>query len=285
MSDIGYRNKNQATVSVSVNSLSEYVRDLSRAIGPRSALRTDRRQGGRGIPATERQHPADRQRVLQLHPAETRRPLRRAADEGARAWPASNISKCARSMSVRSIRSASIRTSCASWRRFSSLPDSGQRADRSIHSGRAGCESSARRAPRPLAGPRLDARRSRGRHGRLGARTARRHAGHVRVAGPWRAAASVQAALDHQRAKIEDVARTPSARHARRNEPDRRDLHRARAAHVEVCTRITSWSSIRRTKAGSRNSPPRRGIACGAAQIESSDDVDFDSYLARYLTG
>ena len=33
MSDIGYRNKNQATLSVSVNSLEEYVRDLSRAIG------------------------------------------------------------------------------------------------------------------------------------------------------------------------------------------------------------------------------------------------------------
>jgi glutamate--cysteine ligase len=32
MSDIGYRNKNQATVSVSVNSLPEYIRDLSRAI-------------------------------------------------------------------------------------------------------------------------------------------------------------------------------------------------------------------------------------------------------------
>ncbi|MGA2187600.1 MAG: glutamate--cysteine ligase [Steroidobacteraceae bacterium] len=32
MSDIGYRNKNQATVSVSVNSLDDYVRDLSRAI-------------------------------------------------------------------------------------------------------------------------------------------------------------------------------------------------------------------------------------------------------------
>jgi glutamate--cysteine ligase len=31
MSDIGYRNKNQAGVSVSVNSLDEYVRDLSRA--------------------------------------------------------------------------------------------------------------------------------------------------------------------------------------------------------------------------------------------------------------
>src|SRR5665213_2455863 len=33
MRDIGYRNKNQAGVSVSVNSLDEYVRDLSRAIG------------------------------------------------------------------------------------------------------------------------------------------------------------------------------------------------------------------------------------------------------------
>jgi glutamate--cysteine ligase len=32
MSDIGYRNKNQATVSVSVNSVDEYVRDLSSAI-------------------------------------------------------------------------------------------------------------------------------------------------------------------------------------------------------------------------------------------------------------
>jgi glutamate--cysteine ligase len=32
MSDIGYRNKNQATVNVCVNSLDEYVRDLSRAI-------------------------------------------------------------------------------------------------------------------------------------------------------------------------------------------------------------------------------------------------------------
>jgi glutamate--cysteine ligase len=33
MSDIGYRNKNQATVSVSVNGLDEYIKDLSRAIG------------------------------------------------------------------------------------------------------------------------------------------------------------------------------------------------------------------------------------------------------------
>jgi glutamate--cysteine ligase len=33
MSDVGYRNKNQSTLSVSVNSLTEYVRDLSKAIG------------------------------------------------------------------------------------------------------------------------------------------------------------------------------------------------------------------------------------------------------------
>jgi glutamate--cysteine ligase len=33
MSDIGYRNKNQATVSVSVNGLEDYIKDLSRATG------------------------------------------------------------------------------------------------------------------------------------------------------------------------------------------------------------------------------------------------------------
>ncbi len=32
MSDLGYRNRNQSGLSVSVNSLDEYVRDLSRAI-------------------------------------------------------------------------------------------------------------------------------------------------------------------------------------------------------------------------------------------------------------
>jgi glutamate--cysteine ligase len=35
MSDLGYRNRNQAGLSVSVNSLDEYVRDLSRAIATR----------------------------------------------------------------------------------------------------------------------------------------------------------------------------------------------------------------------------------------------------------
>jgi len=32
MSDLGYRNKSQASLSISVNSLEHYVRDLNRAI-------------------------------------------------------------------------------------------------------------------------------------------------------------------------------------------------------------------------------------------------------------
>ena len=77
MSDIGYRNKNQATVSVSVNSLDEYIRDLSRAIGtPLSALREDRREGRRRISPAQRQHSADRERILQFHPPQARRALR-----------------------------------------------------------------------------------------------------------------------------------------------------------------------------------------------------------------
>ena len=45
MSDIGYRNRNQAGVEVSVNSLDEYVRDLTRAITRR--IRRTRRSASR----------------------------------------------------------------------------------------------------------------------------------------------------------------------------------------------------------------------------------------------
>ena len=120
MSDIGYRNRNQAGLAVSVNSLEEYVRDLTRAITHAApAVREARRQGGRRVPPAQRQHPADRERVLQLHPPEARRALRRAADQGAAARRR-RIRRGARARCER-VRSgrASTRTSCASSRRSS----------------------------------------------------------------------------------------------------------------------------------------------------------------------
>jgi gamma-glutamylcysteine synthetase len=83
MSDLGYRIRNQAGLSVSVNSLDEYVRDLSRADQHAArAVREDRREGRRRVSPAERQHPADRERVLQFHPAEARRAFGRASDQG-----------------------------------------------------------------------------------------------------------------------------------------------------------------------------------------------------------
>ena len=62
------------------------MRDLTAAISdaePR--VRKDRRQGRRRIPPAQRQRAADRERVLQLHPAQAHHAERRAADAGAAA--------------------------------------------------------------------------------------------------------------------------------------------------------------------------------------------------------
>ncbi|MCK7492817.1 MAG: glutamate--cysteine ligase [Comamonadaceae bacterium] len=98
MSDLGYRNKSQAGLSVSVNSLDHYVRDLTaRDQHAASRVREARREGGRRVPAAQRQPAADRERVLQLHPPEARhadaasgRPRRCSA-------AACSTSRCARS--------------------------------------------------------------------------------------------------------------------------------------------------------------------------------------------
>ncbi len=215
MSDIGYRNKNQATVSVSVNSLERLrARSVQGHRHALPALRKARRQGRRQVSAAQRQHPADRERVLQLHPAEARRELRRAADQGACAARASSTSKCARSMSARSIRSGVNQNKLRFLEAFLALCVlSRQRAHRPRRAGGARRQPPAGGAPRPRAGPHAQPGRARGADARVGARTARLHARHC--ARCWitaRPTRPYQTALEQQRAKIDDVERTPSAR-------------------------------------------------------------------------
>ena len=98
MSDLGYRNRNQAGLSVSVNSLDEYVRDLSRAITtPHAPYEKLGVEGGRRIAPAQRQHPADRERVLQLHPARSAWRVRASGRPRRCCAPAWNTSRCARS--------------------------------------------------------------------------------------------------------------------------------------------------------------------------------------------
>ena len=117
MSDIGYRNRNQAGVSVSVNSLAEYLRDLQRAITtPHPAYQQLglKRGDGNGCSSTPMCCRSRTSTTAPSAPSAWRAPAKaRARRCGAAAW---NTSRCARWMSARSIRWASTRPSCASSR-------------------------------------------------------------------------------------------------------------------------------------------------------------------------
>ncbi len=73
MSDIGYRNRNQAGVAVSVNSLDEYLRDLRRAVTtPHPAFEKIGVKRGDTWMQLFHQRAADRERVLQPDTSQAR---------------------------------------------------------------------------------------------------------------------------------------------------------------------------------------------------------------------
>ena len=82
------------------------ARPVGRGEHAASRVRAHRRKGRRRVSPAQHQPAADRERVLQLHPAEARRSLRRAADAMHCAVAASSTSNSARSTSAPSIRSA-----------------------------------------------------------------------------------------------------------------------------------------------------------------------------------
>ena len=171
MSDVGYRNRNQAGLDVSVNSLEEYVRDLhARHHDRASAVRGAGREGcRRRVSAGQRQHPADRERVLQLHPAEARGALGRAADQGAAAGGC-RVRRGARA-GCQCVRSGGRQSEQAAIPRGvpRAVPHEGKPADQRMRSRRARSESRDGGASRPRAGPDVVARRTHGVHAGLGA--------------------------------------------------------------------------------------------------------------------
>ena len=146
MSDLGYRNKNQAGVqrlgqqSRSVRSRSEpRHHDAASRLRAASASRSNGEY--RQLNANRA---ADRERVLQLHPAEARRTYRRAPHPGAAARAGVQYveMRVARRQRLRS-RSASTRTSCGSLEAFAAFLRRARAP--AIEPGRAG---GARRQPR-----------------------------------------------------------------------------------------------------------------------------------------
>ena len=118
MSDLGYRNKSQAGLDVSVNSLDHYVRDLTRGDHARRTP-TTRSSASRSTASTGSSTPT----CCRSRTSTTASSARSASRCPASGRPrrcgaaASSTSRCARSTSAPSTRSASTRTSCASSRR------------------------------------------------------------------------------------------------------------------------------------------------------------------------
>ena len=118
MSDIGYRNRNQAAISVSVNSLNDYLRDLRHAI---QTPHPPYQQTGSAAPAiagcssTPTCCRSRTSTTATSVPSAWRDPARAPARHCGAA--ASNTSRCARSIAAPSIRWASTRSSCDSSRR------------------------------------------------------------------------------------------------------------------------------------------------------------------------
>ncbi len=74
------------------------ARSVARHQHAAPAVREVRREGGRRVSPAQRQHPADRERVLQLHSARNAWRVRASGRPRRCGAPASNTSKCARSM-------------------------------------------------------------------------------------------------------------------------------------------------------------------------------------------
>ena len=91
------------------------------------------------------------------------------------------------------------------------------------------------------------------------------------------------AALEQQRAKIDEVERTPSARLLAEMRRKRRDFLPARAAHVAHAQGLLPGSvSAQRAPLAEFAAAAQHSLE-EQARIEASDKVDFDTYLARYL--
>ena len=92
------------------------------------------------------------------------------------------------------------------------------------------------------------------------------------------------AALELQAAKIDDPALTPSARTLAELRVNGRVVRAARAAYVARAQGVFSAICIRRTNSVSRSLRPRpRESLEKQAEIEASDNLTFDQFLANYF--
>ena len=286
MSDIGYRNKNQATVSVSVNSLSEYVRDLSRAI---ATPFPPYEQIGVKVDEEYRQLNAN---ILQIGNEYYSfiRPKRvtRSGERPTKALERGGVEYLeVRALDVSAFDPVGVNQNklrfLEAFLLLCLIRDSGP-IDRSEQDALdANHLLVARRGRSPGLGLMRDGRAvpmvDWARELLDDMQGVCELLDHGEPQRPY------MAALDHQRAKIEDVARTPSARMLA-------EMSQTGETFIELAQRMSKLHKDYFLELYPPNEGRLAEFAAAAGeshvaqrQIESSDELDFDSYLARYLTG
>ena len=284
MSDIGYRNKNQATLSVSVNSLDEYVRDLSRAIGtpypPYEKL-------GVKVDGEYRQLNAN---ILQIENEYYSfiRPKRiaRSGERPTKALHRAGVEYVeVRALDVSAFDPVGVNQNklrfLEAFLALCLLRESapiGQSEQASLDANHL---LVARRGREPDLT--LKPRRARVPHVRMGARAARRDAGPVRNARSRRGRAPLYLGARTAAGEDRRCGAHALGAPAGRNAPTRRIVFSAGAANVETAQGLLSRAvSAQRTPLGGIRRGGRESHEA-QARIEAADKTDFDTYLAHYL--
>ena len=184
MSDIGYRNRNQAAVEVSVNALEEYLRDLRRAIATPSPqfaafgvqVGDEYQQLSANMLQIENEYYSYIRPKRTLQPGErTLHALARGGVEYVEVRALDNSAFDAVGVNLRKLYFLEAFLLLLLFKDSAPIDASEEERDRP--------QSSAGRASRPRARSHARARGTRGTDARLGGGAARRHAGGVRAAG------------------------------------------------------------------------------------------------------
>ncbi len=284
MSDVGYRNKNQATVSVSVNSLGEYVRDLSRAIATPFA---PYQKLGVKVGEEYRQLSANILQVGNEYYSFIRpKRVARSAERPTQALERAGVEYLeVRALDVSAFDPVGVNQNklrfLEAFLALCLVRDSGP-IDRSEQDA---LDANHLLVARRGRSPGLTLMRS-GRAVPLvdwARELLEEMQGVSELLDHGEPQRPYKAALDHQRAKVEDVARTPSARMLA-------EMRQTGETFVELAQRMSKLHKDYFLELYPPNAGRLAEFAASAEEshvaqqkIESSDKLDFDSYLARYM--
>ena len=285
MSDLGYRNKSQAGVQISVNSLDEYVRDLTAAV---STPHPEYERIGVKVDGEYRQLNANLLQIENEYYSYIRpKRVARSGERPTQALRRGGVEYVEfRALDVSAFDPVGVNQNKLRFlEAFAALCVLKQSEPiDAAEQGQLDANHAlvAHRGREP--GLTTEPQRTAGRVARMGAGADRFDARYLRAARRRRRAAAVHGRAGS--ARSEDRRPASSRRRRARWRSCARPASRSRTSRCacRACTRRTSWTCIRPTSSAWRSSPPRREESLQRqAAIEAADRVTFDQFLANYF--